>query len=133
MKLSCSLSHSQAIRTRYYLNSSSKRMIPSWSSRFSPLFLFLPHSSSSISHPLYPSYLPFLLKSTIPTSSIATDEWDPPKPYLPPHPLPPHVSLPSPVSCVGPSPTVRITYVRQYVMTLHDFFECDPSSNASPH
>jgi hypothetical protein len=36
---------SEAIRTRHPLNSSSKRNIPSWSSKFHPLYQFLPHSS----------------------------------------------------------------------------------------
>jgi len=60
----------------FFKNLSSKIMIP-WSWRFSHLFLILPHSSSSISQ----SSTFFLLKSTLPTSSIATDEWDLPKPY----------------------------------------------------
>jgi hypothetical protein len=39
-----------ALRT---LNSSSKKNIFFWSSRFFPLYIFLPHLSSSISHTLY--------------------------------------------------------------------------------
>ena len=45
----------------------------SWSSRFSPLSPFLLHSSYSISHPLYPNHIHFLLKST----QIHCG-WDPP-------------------------------------------------------
>ena len=46
--------------------------------RFSTLYLFLPHSSHSISHSPYPSHLHFLLKYIPPTTSTIPDEWPPP-------------------------------------------------------
>ena len=50
------ISSHKAIRTRRSLNSLSKENISSWSSRFSSLSSFLPHSLYFISHTIYPSH-----------------------------------------------------------------------------
>jgi hypothetical protein len=79
------MNHRKTVHTRHLLSPSSKWKILTWSARFLPLYLLLPHSSSFISflHPNYPHAGP--TRHTLPLSFFPTAP-------LPPAPFPPSLS-----------------------------------------